>query len=250
MWARHLAATAPTAWNLPRVLLRGCPIVLVVGQLLVSPCQAEQTRAPIRDPAIIFQKRNNCSWLEIRRKNIVMQGADYSCGAATLATLLRYFWGDNVDEPRVLHTIDGFLTAAELKDRVQNGLSIADLRRAAVDMGYLAEVGKITFGELCQSKIPLIVAITADGYNHFVVVRGVFDQNVYLADPMRGNIRVRTSLFQTQWQKNAVLVVLKPKVQPPRLTPLTVRQKEVDLGELNNQVIRTMPAKPGSLVTP
>jgi hypothetical protein len=247
---RPLAATARTGRHWPRAVLRGCPILLVVGQLLVSSSQGQELRSPIRDPAIIFQKRNNRSWLEIRRQNIIMQGFDYSCGAATLATLLRYFWGDNVDEAKVLHTIDDFLTEAELKDRVTNGLAIADLRRAAVEMKYLSEVGKVSFGELCQSKVPLIVAITADGYEHFVVVRGVFGQYVYLADPMRGNIRVRTSLFQTQWQKNAVLVVLKAKVQPPRISPLTVRQNEVDLGELNNQVIREMPAKPGSLATP
>ncbi|HEY1785740.1 MAG TPA: cysteine peptidase family C39 domain-containing protein [Pirellulales bacterium] len=233
-----------------RAVLGGCAILLVAGQLCVSPSQGQQLRSPIRDAAIIFQKRNNRSWLEIRQQNIVMQGYDYSCGAATLATLLRYFWGDNVDEAKVLHTIDDFLTVAELKDRVMNGLAIADLKRAAVEMGYLSEVGKVTFGELGQSKVPLIVAITADGYEHFVVVRGIFGENVYLADPMRGNIRVRTSLFQTQWQKNAVLVVLKAKVTPPRISPLTVRQNEVDLGELNNQVIRTMPAKPGSLAPP
>ena len=94
------------------------------------------------------------------------------------------------------------------------------------------------------------MAIKADGYDHFVVVRGVFGDNVYLADPMRGNIRVRTSLFQSQWQQNAVLVVLKANVQPPKFSPLTVRQSEVDLGASNYQVIREMPAKPGSLATP
>lgn len=249
MRTRFSAATTGIGRHWPRVVLRGCPILLIIGQLLVSFGQGQELTSPIRDPAFIIQKRNR-SWLEIRRQNIVMQGFDYSCGAATLATLLRYFWLDNVDEPAVLHVIDDFLTPAELKDRIENGLSIADLKRAAVEMGYLAEVGKITFSELGQSKVPLIVAIKADGYDHFVVVRGIFGNNVYLADPMRGNIRVRTSLFQTQWQKNAVLVVLKANVQPPKLSPLTVRQSEVDLGELNNQIIREMPAKPGSLATP
>jgi uncharacterized protein len=150
----------------------------------------------------------------------------------------------------VLDTIMKFLTVAELKDRMKNGLSIADLRRAAVDMDYLAEVGTITFAELTQSKVPLVVGIAADGYDHFVVVRGVFGDNVYLADPMRGNIRVRTSIFVSQWQKNAVLVVLKPQVKPPTLSPLTVRQNEVDLGATNMQVIRTMPPKQFSLPAP
>jgi hypothetical protein len=249
MRARHSLATAQIVRHWPRGLLRGCSTLLILGQLLVSFSQCQELTSPIRDPAFIMQKRNR-SWREIRQQNIVMQGFDYSCGAATLATLLRYFWRDNVNEETVLNKINEFLTSAELKDRMENGLSIADLKRAAVEMGYLSEVGKITFSELIQSKVPLIVAIKADGYDHFVVVRGVFGNNVYLADPMRGNIRVRTSLFQTQWQKNAVLVVLKANVDPPKISALTVRQSEVDLGELNNQLIRTMPAKQGSLVAP
>ncbi|HTU26710.1 MAG TPA: cysteine peptidase family C39 domain-containing protein [Pirellulales bacterium] len=232
------------------MLLAAGAIAIAVGQMATPLARCQELRSPIRDPAIIMQKRNNRSWLEIRRQNIVMQGFDYSCGAAALATLLRYFWTDDVNETTVLQAIDKLLTPAELKDRVQNGLAIEDLKRAAIELGYLSEVGKITFSELCQSKVPLLVAITADGYDHFVIVRGVFGENVYLADPMRGNIRVRTSLFQCQWQKNAVLVVLKANIKPPKFSPLTVRQSEVDLGELNNQVIRTMPAKPGSLSPP
>ena len=56
-----------------------------------------------------------------------MQGADYSCGAAALATVLRYFWQDNVSETKILDTIMDFLTKAEIKDRMDNGLSIDDL---------------------------------------------------------------------------------------------------------------------------
>ena len=179
-----------------------------------------------------------------------MQGADYSCGAAALATVLRYFWQDNVSETKILDTIMDFLTKAEIKDRMDNGLSIDDLRRAAVELNYLAEVGTITFAELTQSKVPLLVAINANGYDHFVVVRGVFGNNVYLADPMRGNIRVRTNVFASQWTKNAVLVVLKPNVKPPAISPLTVRQREVDMGTTNMQVIRTMPPKQYSLPAP
>jgi uncharacterized protein len=249
MRARLWAATRRIEWRGARALRPLLGALLIVGQLLVSFGQAQELTAPIRDPAFIFQRRIR-SWKEIRQQNIVMQEFDYSCGAAALATLLRYFWEDDVNEETVLHTVDGFLSPAEYKDRVQNGLAIADLQRAAVKLGYLSEAGKISFEELCQSKVPLLVAIIADGYAHFVVVRGIFGDNVYLADPIRGNIRVRTTLFQTQWQKHAVLVVLKAKVDPPKTSPLTVRQNEVNLGELNYQLIRTMPAKQGSLVAP
>lgn len=224
-------------------------LLAVLLPLAGRPAVAQQLTAPIRDMNQIFQKRPR-SWREIKVQNVVMQGADYSCGAAALATVLRYFWQDNVGETKILDTIMDFLTKAEIKDRMDNGLSIDDLRRAAVELNYLAEVGTITFAELTQSKVPLLVAINANGYDHFVVVRGVFGNNVYLADPMRGNIRVRTNVFASQWTKNAVLVVLKPNVKPPAISPLTVRQREVDMGATNMQVIRTMPPKQYSLPAP
>ena len=180
-----------------------------------------------------------------------MQGFDYSCGAATLATLMRYFWGDNVDEPAVLHTIDDFLTKAELKDRVKNGLAIADLRRAAVEMGYLSEVGKITL----QRTVP--VESPADRGHHRRRLR------TFCRGPRR--LRRKTSIwpircgeifasgrrcFKPNGRKTPSWSSSRPRCSRRKLSPLTVRQNEVDLGELNNQVIRTMPAKPGSLVTP
>ena len=164
-----------------RPMQRAIWLMAMLLPLAGRPAVAQQLTAPIRDMNQIFQKRPR-SWREIKVQNVVMQGADYSCGAAALATVLRYFWQDNVSETKILDTIMDFLTKAEIKDRMDNGLSIDDLRRAAVELNYLAEVGTITFAELTQSKVPLLVAINANGYNHFVVVRGVFGNNVYLAD--------------------------------------------------------------------
>ena len=40
------------------------------------------------------------SWRELKDKNVVKQNRDYSCGAASLCTLLKYYWGDNVTEQK------------------------------------------------------------------------------------------------------------------------------------------------------
>jgi uncharacterized protein len=198
--------------------------------------------APVRDADHIFQK-NACNWKQLRQLNIVMQQRDYSCGAAALATILRYYWGDNVTEDQILLVIQKILTPEEMKDRIKKGLAISDLRRASVEMGYLSTIGTLTFKQLAESKVPLIVGISPDGYDHFAVFRGVDYDYVYLADPIRGNIRVPFCEFISQWQKNAVLVVAKPDMEPPKTSPLSVRCDEVRLGELNNQLIRTQSEK-------
>ena len=57
--------------------------------------------APIRDREHLFQLKVP-NYVAIRQRNIVMQQRDFSCGAACLATICRYYWGDNVTEDMVL----------------------------------------------------------------------------------------------------------------------------------------------------
>jgi uncharacterized protein len=227
-------------WNFRSLILPG---VIAACAAVAFPCASPvQAATPIRDPDHTFEK-NVCTYKQIKLAHIVMQNRDYSCGAAALATILVYFWGDNVTEDQILISIEKILTPEEMKDRIKNGLAISDIRQAAVDMGYLSSIGTMTFQKLTESKVPLIVGITHNKHNHFVVYRGVDCTWVYLADPIRGNIRVPFAEFVSEWQKNAVLVVAKPDQDPPKTSPLTVYSYEVRRGELNKQVIRTQPEK-------
>lgn len=179
------------------------------------------------------------SWVELKRQNVVMQQRDFSCGAAALATVIKYQWDGNVTETQLLLETGKMLTAEELKDRIENGLSLTDLRRLSVRVGYLASIGRLTYEKLSESKVPLIVGIVVNGYDHFVVYRGSDCQYVYLADPARGNVRTPIPEFVKQWQKNLVLVVVKKGVDTKDLvTPLTVTSAEKSLGELNRLYAR------------
>ena len=193
---------------------------------------------PSRDSDRQFARRAR-NWTELKRRNIVMQRRDYSCGAAALATLGRYYWGDDVDEEFFLTILDLLLTQEEAEDRVENGLAMTDLRRAAVKAGYTAVVGKLSFEKLGESKVPLIVGITVDEYDHFVVYRGMDCQYVYMADPIRGNIRIPFAVFVKQWQKNAILAIAKPGEKIKEHSALSLRTDEVELGRLNEQIVRT-----------
>ena len=135
-----------------------------------------------------------------------MQKRDFSCGAAAVATIAHYYWGDNVDEDLFLRALDTILTDEEIEDRIKNGLAMSDLRRAAVIAGYEAVVGKLTFDKLAESKVPLVVGIKPGGHKHFVVYRGTDWVWVYIADPIRGNLRMPIREFVDQWQEKAVLV--------------------------------------------
>jgi len=199
-------------------------------------------RVPIRDaehqPAVRIQ-----NYIELREKNIVMQRRDYSCGAASLATICRYYWGDDVTEDLFLGVLDELLTREEIEDRIENGLAMSDLRRAAVKAGYQSVVGKTTFEKLTESKVPLVVGIEPGGHKHFVVYRGTDADWVYMADPIRGNVRMPVWEFRQQWQQNAVLVVHKPGQKVKKHSALSLRDEDVKRGELNWHLIRTQQSR-------
>lgn len=198
--------------------------------------------APIRDGDHQFQLKVS-NYIEIRNRNIVMQQRDFSCGAACLATICRYYWGDNVTEDKVLTTLDLMLSAEETEDRIQNGLAMSDLRRAAVKMGYQSVVGTTTFAKLGEMKVPAIVGIQPNAGKHFVVLKGTFGDYVYLADPIRGNIRMPNWEFICQWQKKAILVVYKPGAKIKTTSPLSITEADIMRDELIWQIIRSQEAR-------
>ena len=183
-------------------------------------------------------KKEVLSFREIGRQNLVTQGLDYSCGAAAIATVAKYFWGDNVSELDFIKIALQILSPEEFRDRQKNGLTMEDLKNIAIKAQYFSTVGRLKFDQLEESEVPLIVGLDVEGYKHFVVIRGTDDNFVYIADSIRGNLRLKHSEFKRQWQKNLVLVVAKRTVPPPKNAPLSVRKEDQEAKELQYQTIR------------
>lgn len=218
-------------------------VCVFTGFVLGASTTYAQYGPPVRNGDRNFQAFA-VNWKDIRDQHIVKQKRDFSCGAAALATICRYYWGDDVTENQVLGVVEKNLTQEELKERFENGLAISDLRLAAVKMGYLSTIGRLSMVELIKVKVPLIVAIRLEETNHFVVVKGIANGWVFVADPSRGNLRIPQFEFERQWIENAVLVVAqKGKAQSDR-SQLDVTHEEMSRGYFNEQVIRTFPEKP------
>jgi predicted double-glycine peptidase len=138
---------------------------------------------------------------EIREENVVKQQWDLSCGAAALATILRYQHGMNISEREIALLL---IKRKEYIDQPQlvqlrEGFSLFDLKRAASAVGYKAEgLGRMRFNDLLQ-KAPIIVPIQTLGYNHFVIVRGAYADRVLLADPAWGNRTMPIKNFMEKW---------------------------------------------------
>jgi len=216
-----------------------CLSILVTSFIACQDSYAQTLRVPVRDGNRSFG-RSVLTWNEIKYQNVIMQEKDYSCGAASVATVLKYFWGKEVSEADVLIALERSLKPQALKDRVENGLTMADLKIVSERLGYDAAVGKLPSVEkLREAKIPLVVAIKVEkDLSHFVVYRGEANGFVYLADPVLGNIRMSESEFARIWQDHAVFVVTLPGKTSSAVSRLGLREDEILQGRLNSQIIR------------
>jgi predicted double-glycine peptidase len=202
-----------------RILLLGLLLPGTGCMLFNGPAENGSTFAIVRSANKEFQVPVE-SWWGLQRENIVMQRYDYSCGAAALATVVQYYWGDDISEQQILLAMFDRMTEAELQDRMANGLTMTDLRRAAVEAGYLSSMVRRNLAQLSEVRIPVVLRIEKDGYEHFVVYRGIVDDRVFLADPIRGHVRLSIHEFAQQWTDNTVLVVVKKNARPPVAPPL------------------------------
>jgi len=141
------------------------------------------------------------SLFEQRSEHVIRQQYDLSCGAAALATILKYQHGESVDERQValgLISRDIYLAKPELL-RQRQGFSLLDMKRYVGWRGYDGEaLGGLSFDDIA-ARAPAIVPIRQYGYSHFVVFRGVLGSNVLLGDPAFGNRTMPVERFIASW---------------------------------------------------
>ena len=141
------------------------------------------------------------SLLEMRQQHVIVQKFDLSCGAAALATLLRFQHGEPVTERDVA---TGLMRRSEYIDdpdliRRREGFSLLDLKRYVQSRGYDGVgFGNLDLDDLMQYA-PLMVPVNLHGYNHFVIFRGSVNHRAVLADPAWGNRSMPLDDFLRAW---------------------------------------------------
>ena len=153
-----------------------------------APCGGE-VRVPV------------ASLLELRQRHVTVQRWDRSCGAAALVTLLRYQHGLDVSEREAALEMVRRYEYVEDPDLLarKQGFSLLDLKRFAERRGLSADgFGGLRFEHLLDMA-PLLVPVRFDGYDHFVVFKGVLGDRVALADPAWGNRTLRVEEFLGAW---------------------------------------------------
>ncbi|MUL63872.1 hypothetical protein BOO86_05295 [Mycobacterium sp. CBMA 234] len=155
---------------------------------------AEQTRTATTEfPQPTFQAGGGDEQLDgvirprrrIRRFPSVLQVDEMDCGAASLASICRYY-GRNVSITRVREAVH---TAID-------GTSLLGIARGAEELGLEARTAKVSKTRLDEMPLPAIVHWDA---NHWLVLYDVGAEHVRLADPARGRRKVKRSEFESKW---------------------------------------------------
>jgi predicted double-glycine peptidase len=190
--------------------------------LVVNVAPAAEPATEASRPGIGVRRH---SLKELRDEYVVKQRLDYSCGAAALATLMRYYFNEPTSEHDVLRLLVARLDADERRVREMRGFTLLDLKYAAEALGYQAAGFKLTVADLVKLAAPVIVFIRPLGYAHFAVLRGIAGGRVFLADPARGNVRMSVGRFLGEWE-GIVFVLGKPGEEGIGTHPLSVPRRD------------------------
>jgi predicted double-glycine peptidase len=171
---------------------------------------------------------------EIRQEKVVVQQWDTSCGAAALATLLRYQHGLAVSEKQIAEAM--LRRSDPLKVKTRGGFSLLDLKRYADSQG-LEGVGymKLALDDLIDMA-PVLVPVVVRGYPHFVVVRGKAPDKILIADPAFGNRTMDVGSFQKAWQGGIGFLVRRRDGKPP---PNELTERPTDTLRPSDAAIRS-----------
>ena len=146
------------------------------------------------------------SMREQKFTHLVEQKYDFSCGAAALTTILKYAYHFDVDEQDVLK---GLAAVSDEETVKAKGFSLLDIRKYVHTLGLRGRGYKLSAANLEQVKIPTIVRVNIRGYHHFVVLKRVIGDEVFIGDPALGNKVMSREEFIRGWSGSIFAVVGK-----------------------------------------
>ncbi|RON02583.1 C39 family peptidase [Pseudomonas brassicacearum] len=144
--------------------------------------------------AVVFKPVQ--SMRERKFADLVQQKTDFSCGAASLATVLRQAYWLDVTEAQI---IKGMLAHSDQNLVRVQGFSMLDMKRYVESIGMRARGYRVTPEGLTSVAIPVIVLMDIRGYKHFVVMQKAEKDWVYIGDPVLGHKRFKFDDFVKGW---------------------------------------------------
>lgn len=180
-----------------------CGVSLFLGVAAVGHYPAAASSALVRTAG--FDMNIGVTSLKAMRwRGVIPQERDFSCGAASIATLLTYHYGRETPEIEVFRDM---FAHGDQEQIMQKGFSLLDMKTYLATIGYNADGFRISLDKLMNTGVPAIVLIDLRGYRHFVVIKGVTPDEVLIGDPARGIKRYSREKFKALMVSDVVFVI-------------------------------------------
>ncbi len=210
---------------------------LLTALLMLAPCWSGALE--LATPGGLRLALPVASIKAMRFGTTLRQQFDFSCGSAAIATLLSHHYGRATTEQQVFEHM--FRHGDHGKIR-REGFSLLDMQRFLAAQGLRADGFKLPLQALFDAGLPAIVLVAEQGYQHFVVIKGMAGGRLLLGDPARGTRAMPLAQFETIWT-NKLLFVIHDHPGPVRfnapddwraapLAPLAQAVSRTPLGEL------------------
>ena len=142
----------------------------------------------------------------MRYESTVPQKEEFTCGAASIASILTYYWQTPTSEASVLDTLKSRYTEAQVHHISETGLSFDDLIYMTQKLGFSAEGATVALDQLPNLAGPVIVHLDKGNFKHFIVLRKVGDHVYYVSDPVVGQLTMHADEFEAQYTGHALAV--------------------------------------------
>nr|VFK66755.1 MAG: hypothetical protein BECKUNK1418G_GA0071005_11071 [Candidatus Kentron sp. UNK]VFK69757.1 MAG: hypothetical protein BECKUNK1418H_GA0071006_101848 [Candidatus Kentron sp. UNK] len=157
------------------------------------------------------------TWYDIRYKGIERQKYDFSCGIASLLTIIKYGYDQNHDEKRILLIFLDSLGDDEKEKTMRKGISLFHLSQIANSLGFNSYMRELKPEHLDLLDRPIIVFLETPKFKHFAVFTGIRSDWIRLADPSRGVVIQHKDDFVGEWKGGLSLVLDLPTASVPKL---------------------------------
>ncbi|PTN13327.1 C39 family peptidase [Nitrosomonas aestuarii] len=144
------------------------------------------------------------SFADMRFSTVYKQQFDFSCGSAALASLLTFHYDDDVNEQNVF--LDMFQNGDQEKIK-ELGFSLLDMKNYLDRRGYRSNGFKMELDRLHDANSPAITIINADGYLHFIIIKGLTERQVLVGDPAIGVNIIPRDQFEEMWENRILFLI-------------------------------------------
>lgn len=144
------------------------------------------------------------SFKERKFNTVYQQKFDYSCGSAAVASLLTFHYDIPITEQIAFNRMYENGNQALIQ---KQGFSLLDMKKYVQNKGLKAEGYRTTLDKLSKIGVPAITLINNHGYKHFVIIKGITDEDVLIGDPSVGTKSMPRKEFESIWNTGILFII-------------------------------------------